>query len=157
NFKNSDGKLSSNLPIPPEQRYQLRSVKAKILEIIWCYLYSGREQQAWHSLADMWPARDIDRIRSVITSIWSHGIRAQVDGASRSPASNKKRAPIFSAGIESAGGVREVTPPQPIMLRRPPIAGIPTQNSSSELLLELVIDSAGKVRSAQPVGKSSID
>src|SRR5262249_16771508 len=39
NFKNSDGKLSSNLPIPPEQRYQLRSVKAKILEIIWCYLY----------------------------------------------------------------------------------------------------------------------
>jgi hypothetical protein len=52
-FKNSNGKLAST-PSPSAQRlHQLRGVKIKVLEVVWSYLYSGREMEAWHSLADM--------------------------------------------------------------------------------------------------------
>ncbi|HMH05531.1 MAG TPA: hypothetical protein VK579_02505, partial [Terriglobales bacterium] len=45
--------------------------------------------------------------------------------------------------------------PEPILLRRPSLLGSPDQDfPQSELLLELVIDSAGKVRSAEPAGKA---
>jgi hypothetical protein len=54
NFKNSDGNLSAN-SLSAERLHQLRGVKAKVLEIAWCCLSSGREQQAWRSLAEMWP------------------------------------------------------------------------------------------------------
>ena len=66
---------------------------------------------------------------------------------------------IFDAIGESASGKLEVTPPAPIMLRRPPLVGTPDKDLlQSELLLELVIDSAGKVRSAEPAGKAqSVD
>ena len=57
-------------------------VKLKVLEIVWSYVYSGREEEAWHSLADMWPAEDVDRIRAAILQARAHGIRAQVDGVS---------------------------------------------------------------------------
>ena len=38
NFKSSDGKLPLNSPLPAERLHQLRQVKAKVLEIVWCYL-----------------------------------------------------------------------------------------------------------------------
>ena len=50
-FKSSDGKLSPSLSA--ERLHELRGVKAKILEMIWAYLYSGREQKAWELLAEM--------------------------------------------------------------------------------------------------------
>src|SRR3989442_1163453 len=70
------------------------------------------------------------------------------------------RKELDSDGIrESASEKLEVTPPAPIMLRRPPLVGTPNKDlPQSELLLELVIDSAGKVRSAEPAGKAkSVD
>jgi hypothetical protein len=155
-FKNSDGRLASNSPLAAGRLHHARSVKAKVLEIVWYYLYSGREQQAWRSLAEMWPAVDLERIRAALINARAHGVIAQVDGVSTGPqTSRKRRATVFNAISQSAVGRIEVAPPQPIMLRRPPLAGTTNQESSSELLLELVIDGAGKVRSAEPAGKTT--
>jgi hypothetical protein len=156
NFMNSDGKLSSNTQLSAEQMHQLRGAKAKVLEIVWCYLYSGREQQAWHSLAEMWPTEDVDRIRAAIVSARARGIGAQVDGASSGPPGRRnKRAQIFDAIRESGGKQTGVTPPEPILLRYPPL-NTPDQHSlPSEALVDLVIDSAGKVRSAEATGKAT--
>jgi hypothetical protein len=66
-FKNSDGALEA---IPTsgstERLHRLRVVKIKVLEIVWAYLYSGREQDAWRSLAQMWPPADVARIRAAL-------------------------------------------------------------------------------------------
>ena len=135
-------------------------MKAKILEIVWGYLYSGREQQAWRTLAEMWPAADVARIRAAILNARVRGISTQVNGVSNArPGNRQKRVQIFDAIGESASGKLEVTPPAPIMLRRPPLVGTPDKDLlQSELLLELIIDSAGKVRSAEPAGKAqSVD
>lgn len=156
-FKDSDGQLSPDSPLSAERLHQLRGVKAKVLEIVWCYLYSGREPEAWHSLAEMWPREDIGRIRAAIVGVRAHGISAQVDGISPGhPGNRAKQAPIFNAISESAGRKLEVTPPQPIMLRHPPPPGMPDEGSSRpEVVVELVIDSAGKVRSAEPIGRAT--
>jgi hypothetical protein len=50
-FKNSDGKLSPTPSLSVEQMHHRRVTKIKVLEIVWAYLYSGREQQAWDALA----------------------------------------------------------------------------------------------------------
>src|SRR5437868_1949051 len=142
-----------------ERLHQLRLTKIKILEIIWSYLYSGREQEAWHTLNEMWPATDFDRIRTAIISSRAHGIRAQTQASSNGIVSavHKKHAHVFDAENKQQPSRRlEVIPPEPILLRRP--ASFETQAQAlpdSELLLELVIDSAGKVRSAQPSRKST--
>jgi hypothetical protein len=156
NFMSSDGKLSSDTPLPAERIHQLRDVKAKVLEIVWCYLYSGREQKAWRSLLEMWPAKDVDRIRAAIVSARARGIGAQVDGVSAGPSGKRnKHAQIFNAISDSGGNKLEVIPPAPILLRHPPL-NIPDQDSSpSEVVVDLVIDSAGKVRSAEPRGKAT--
>lgn len=57
-FKKSDGQLTATNSGSPEQVHKLRMVKIKVLEIVWSYLYSGRELDAWHFLAEMWPAGD---------------------------------------------------------------------------------------------------
>src|SRR2546425_12416343 len=47
---------------------------------------------------------------------------------------------VFDAIGESASGKLEVTPPAPIMLRRPPLVGTPDKDLlQSELLLELIV------------------
>jgi hypothetical protein len=64
-FKNSDGRLAeSQTPANADRLHRLRVAKIKVLEIVWAYLYSGREPDAWHSLAEMWPTADLDRGRS---------------------------------------------------------------------------------------------
>ena len=159
-FKSSDGKLLPDASLSAEQLHLLRGVKAKILEIVWGYLYSGREQQAWHALAEMWPAADAARIHAAILNARARGVGTQVDGVSNErPGKRQKRVQIFDAIGESASGKLEVTPPLPIMLRRPPLVGTPDKDLlPSELILELVIDSAGKVRSAEPTGRTqSVD
>ena len=155
-FKRTDGRISPDAPLSAERLHRLRGVKAKILEIVWCYLYSGREQEAWRTLAEMWPAADVDRIRAAIVSARARGISAQVNGVSTGiPANRTKRVTIFDAASASANK-SEVIPPAQILLRRPPPSG--PDVPQSELLLELVIDSAGKVRSAEAAGKTkSVD
>jgi len=80
------------------------------------------------------------------------GIPSQADGVSAGlPAHKKKHAQVFDAVSTSAPGTTlEVVPPEAILLQRPPIS---QQQGQPELLLELAVDRAGKVRSAEPVGK----
>jgi hypothetical protein len=159
-FKSSDGRLASDAPYSPQRLYQLRTVKMKVLEIVWAYLYSSREQEAWSALADMWPAADSDRIREVLLIARARGIRSQIDGVStQGPIGRKKHARIFDA--RTGWAMREgetntqlsVIPPKPILIERLPPLGISEQSlPESETGLDLVIDSAGKVRSANPSG-----
>jgi hypothetical protein len=153
-FKSSSGALTAPTALSAEQLHRLRRVKARVLEIVWSYLYSGREQEAWRSLAEMWPAADVERIRIAILDARTHGIRAEVDGVSTGPSAKKKRVALFDAASRSGPGKSEIISPRPIQLRRPPLSGPAQSLPESELLLDLVIDSAGKVRSAEPSGKT---
>jgi hypothetical protein len=169
-FKNSDGKLAVAAASPSERLLHLRSVKVNVLEIVWSYLYSGREEEAWHSLAEMWPAADIDRIRAALLNARARGIRSQVDGVTPAvPAGHERHAKIFDGTITvvaTAGltpkGVKpkqEITPPRAILMERPPPTDVyEVELARSESLLKLVIDSAGKVRSVEQMGNvDSID
>jgi hypothetical protein len=159
-FKDSDGKLTATKSVSPERLHQLRTVKIKVLEIVWAYLYSGREQDAWRSLTEMWPSADIGRIRVELENARKHGIHGQADRTwSGRPARDKKKhAQIFDAVSRSGPGSRlEVVPPKAILLQRPPTSEIPRQDEQ-ELVLDLIVDKSGKVRSADPTGKmKSVD
>jgi hypothetical protein len=153
-FKSSDGKLPAPVPFTVEalhRRARLEGVKIKVLEIVWSYLYSGRDEAAWNALAELWPDEDADRVRAAILKARATGIQTQVDGGSTDPAvSRKNHASIYDAINETEKGKRAVIPPQPILLQRPPPG--PSQQSLAygEVFLLLVIDSAGKVRSVEP-------
>jgi hypothetical protein len=166
-FRNSDGKLPVVSPLPAEQLHHLRIAKIKVLEIVWSYLYSGREQEAWHALTDMWPPSDFDRIRASIMNAYTGGIRSQLDGASggASRFHAKHFAYIYDtvtitetehADSETAKLTAD-TKPQAILLRRLPPAGIQDALPKSEEMVDLVIDTAGKVRSAKTVGAADKD
>jgi hypothetical protein len=153
-FKNSDGRLAAAPTAQSTQAlHSLRRTKIKILEIVWAYLYSGREPEAWRSLSEMWPTADVDRIRSALLSMRARGICSQTDGASLGPKGKKKRASIFDAVARTPGTRKlEVIPPQAILLERPPDPGV-LQPASSESTLDLTIDAAGKVRTAEAANK----
>jgi hypothetical protein len=165
-FKNSNGRLAPTAHFSQEDQSRserLERIKAKVLRIIWAYLYSGREEEAWKFLAEMWPAADVDRIRGSISGMRARGILAQTDGASTSLAPHAGLAKIFdlrtqAAPISEMGWGRsirtekgsQVIPPAPILIeRRAPVSASEADVALPELLVELVIDSAGKVRSAE--------
>lgn len=157
-FKNSDGKLASASSLPAAHLHRLRGVKTKVIEVIWAYLYSGREQEAWRTLAEMWPASDAERIRAAISNARNRGIHAQVDEtSSAAPAGRKKRAMVFDAVTTTGPGKTEVILPQAIQLRRPAASASEQGLPETELLLNLLIDSAGKVRSVEAAGTKSLD
>jgi hypothetical protein len=81
-FKASDGKLSTMFGLAVDKLHSLRITKVKILEIVWCYLYSRRDRDAWQALAEMWPSADFDRIHESILNTRDLGIRSEVDGVS---------------------------------------------------------------------------
>jgi len=171
-FKSSDGRLApdgfSSLEDLRQNDYLL-GVKLKVLEIVWSYLYSGREEEAWHALAGMWPPADVDRIRAAILQARARGIRAQVDGVSTAvPTGRKEHVEIFDGIRPQDGGMPTVISigrrrffdamnnaeakkpdlvlPAPIQLWSPVSMG-----ASDEIVLDLVVDAAGKVRSAEQV------
>jgi hypothetical protein len=165
-FKSSDGKLAIASAVPADRFLRLRSVKIKVLEIVWSYLYSGREQEAWRSLAEMWPAADFDRIRAALLNARTRGIRSQVDGVSTAvPRGHETHAKIFD-GTTTAVPLTGVTPkdakvkpeiiqPRAILMeRQPPVTAVEKELAQSESLLKLVIDSAGKVRSVEEMGNA---
>lgn len=158
-FQNSDGKLASARSQPAERLHKLRRTKARILEIVWAYLYSGREEQAWRSLAEMWPTNDAARVREAIVSARAHGISAQLAAASSEPSPKReKRVTIFDAVMRSEHGKPEVVPPEPILLLRSPGTQASGEESDKlETMVDLVVDSAGKVRSAEAAGKAQVD
>ena len=156
-FKNSDGALSAEARLPVERLHRLRNTKAKVLEIVWNYLYSGREEEAWRALSQMWPAADLSRIQTAIVNARARGIRAQTAASAARRGKRQKKVQIFDAITRSRTGKMEVAPPQPIVLRRPPSAATENKDTlASEALVLLVIDSAGKVRSAQAAAKTRI-
>lgn len=163
-FKTSDGKLGAASAVPAARLIQLRTVRMRVLEIVWAYLYSGREQEAWHSLAEMWPTADFERIRSALMNARSHGIRAQVDGVSTPVRpSRESHAKIFddTTFVAPTPGLTPkdvslqppITPPRAILMERPPpVTALEIGLAQTESELVLVIDSAGKVRSVEEVG-----
>jgi hypothetical protein len=166
-FKSSDGKLAVPSTIPAERFSHLRSIKVRVLEIAWSYLYSGRDQEAWRSLSEMWPSADLDRIRAALLNARTHGILSQVDGVSTPvPAGHETHAKIFDGttivsatpGLAPKGLAKlkpEITTPRAILMERlPPSDVYEAELMRSESLLKLVIDSAGKVRSVEVMGNA---
>jgi hypothetical protein len=162
-FKQSDGVLSPSIHRPNDELHRLIRTKIAVLEIVWSYLYSGRESQAWSTLHDMWPSSDVERIRVAISNAHLHGILRGVDHSSRG-SSHGHHATIYDATgisyvqaglnpVNGTPGVNNEPPivqPKSILLRRPP----PEAGESlarDEETIELVVDAAGKVRSAKIV------
>lgn len=139
-FKRSDGKLAAPVAAP------LLAVKTQILELVWAYLYSNREKQAWQTLADMWPAGDVVRIRSAILQMRAHGLRAQVDAVSTA-------LPPLETEIQHSKIYDSASKPaRPIMVRLYRAAGV--GNKRGKLRVDLMIDAAGKVWSVKVSGKT---
>lgn len=164
-FKRSDGVLSSSKGRSSEELHRLIRTKIAVLEIVWSFLYSRRESEAWSALEDMWPSSDVERIRVAISNARQHGILKGVDRSSRGP-SRKHHAKIYDAvgsssgivqmSMNPAGGAPDtnidppVTQPESILLRRPPPEAGESLSREDEIV-ELVVDAAGKVRSAKIV------
>lgn len=134
-FKLSDGAAPSQ---------PLLAVKAQVLELVWAYLYSNREKQAWQVLAEMWPPADVARIRSAIVQARARGLSSQIGGVSQTvPPAEPEHVRIFDSPKVRA---------RPIMVRYyPPASG---QTWRGNLKVKLVVDFAGKVWSVQVSGKN---
>lgn len=88
-FHDSDGRLRPAPTMSAAELERLRGVrqtKIKVLEIVWAYLYSGRERQASNALAEYWPAADRDRIWTAILDARGRGLRTQLPQGSGAPA-----------------------------------------------------------------------
>jgi hypothetical protein len=158
-FKASDGKLTADSPNSAERLHLMRLMKIKVLELVWAYLYSGRDDEGWRSLAEMWPTSDLNRIRSALLQARTEGIRHEADSVSAGPSpGKKKRTQIFEASrIPGSARRVEVIPPRDILLQLPPMSD-PREPAppSPELLFDLIIDAAGKVRAAEPAEKTKV-
>lgn len=154
-FNSSDGRLAAGTASTPERMHRLRRVKIGVLEIVWSYLNSGREKEGWSALRDLWPATDLERVRAAIVKARERGVHAQGDGVAP-PAHKKKRATIYDLTM-SQGDQSEVVSPQPILLRRPPPPASQLGVARAETSVDLIIDSAGKVRSAESVNSIDAD
>jgi hypothetical protein len=55
-----------------------KDAKGVVLEIVFSYLYSGRETQAWQTLEEMWPADDQARVRRLITQTRAKGLLSKL-------------------------------------------------------------------------------
>jgi len=165
-FKSSNGRLAPTAHFSQEDlRHSeaLERTKIGVLQIVWSYLYSGREEEAWKWLAEMWPAADVDRIHAAIVDTRARGILAQIDGVSPRTNSNAGPAKIFDLRTEVVPASQmpwgrsirvenrtQVIPPAAILIeRRAPVGTSEADLALPELLVEMVIDSAGKVRSAE--------
>lgn len=163
-FRQSDGNLSNERVQGTQPPARLLGTKIKVLEIVWAYLYSGREQQARDTLAEMWPSSDLDRIRAAIIAAQSRGLRTQVDGVSHTthPFRQTHSAEIYQGlggtSVFGSPGSRlddlwklrsqhADTVPLQIVLKVPPPPG--GHQSTQGKQMELVIDEAGKVRSVR--------
>ncbi len=146
-FKQSDGVLRVGSIPDPARFHRLRLVKVQVLEIVWAYLTSGREQDAWRSLQDVWPERDAKRVRAAIASARAAGIHSQIDVKwAGPPRARKRQVPILKQ--------TDVTPAAAIHIWRAPLPGVAEPHlSDPEVVLELVIDTAGKVYAVE----SSLD
>jgi hypothetical protein len=56
-----------------------------ILKVVLSYLYSGREQQAWRELNEMWPASDVQRIKNLILKTRGDGVLSEIGALDSDP------------------------------------------------------------------------
>ncbi len=54
--------------------FGVRKTKSLVLRIVLAYLYSGREEEAWKTLEEMWPPKDKERIRKLILETRAGGV-----------------------------------------------------------------------------------
>jgi hypothetical protein len=112
----------------------------------------------------------VDRIRAAILSARDRGMRAQLDGSATPVRPGREiHVKIFDGttyvsatpGVTPKGAKpkQEITSPRAILMERPPPATAKEiELAKTEAQVELVIDSAGKVRSVEEVGKfESVD
>jgi hypothetical protein len=57
---------------------QLPTVR-RVLTIVVNYLYSGREEQAWKALDELWPASDEGRVKNLILERRARGLLKQLN------------------------------------------------------------------------------
>ena len=163
-FKETDGKLDSIFLLPADKAHSLVTTKIRVLEIAWCYLYSGREAETWNALRDLWPAADFERARSAILETQKRGIRKQVDGVSTSTLPVKiKHLHIYdtqtefrNSGLAGGASARAAwitdTNPTPIYLHSECAeANCAFKHSAADFLVDLRVDDAGKVLAAKLV------
>src|ERR1700761_5243443 len=155
-FKKSDGNLTDRSSLAIAEAHGLTTTKVKILEIVWAYLYSGREQEAWAKLAAMWPDADAERIKAAIQKAQAAGMRSRVDGVAGHAGGLhvKKHAMVFDAETQYEKQDAKTlfladTVPQEILLRRPPLPATAQASLHDETVLYLTLDAAGKVRSVK--------
>lgn len=55
-----------------------KDAREVVLEIVFSYLYSGREPEAWKTLDEMWPAKDRQRIQSLIVQTQAKGLLSRL-------------------------------------------------------------------------------
>ncbi len=140
-FKASDGKLDAHT-VPPA----LLRVKKQALELVWAYLYSDRQEQAWQVLAKLWPAADLARIRAAILQARRRGMRAQVDSVSNAlPPLEVEHSRIYDSTTK---------PARPILVRYYPSAE--AAGLRGKLKVKLVVDAAGKVWSVKVSGRDKL-
>ncbi|MCU1302961.1 MAG: hypothetical protein JWQ87_3245 [Candidatus Sulfotelmatobacter sp.] len=60
----------------------------RVLTIVVNYLYSGREEQAWKALEELWPASDQGRVKGLILERRGRGLLKQINGANAIAASD---------------------------------------------------------------------
>ena len=113
---------------------------------MWGYLYSGREKEAWRALADMWPNGDVERIRSEIIAARARGMHVQLDGVSNVVAPTDENPVMVYDSTDK--------PARPMMVRYyPPSGATDAPLLKGKVRVNLVVDSAGKVRSVKVSGK----
>lgn len=166
-FKRGDGKTAPLAVVAtgqPPQPSRLRLAKTRVLEIAWSYLYSGREEEGWRTLSEMWPAPDLNRIRTALQNARAHGILSQTDGVSVPIAPSRQiHAKVFDGTItvSATPGITpkdvkpkpEITPPKAILMEREPPSDVyEAEMARTESILKLIIDCAGKVRSVEVLG-----
>jgi len=169
-FRSTNGTLNLSTIHAAARLQRLLRVKAQVLEIVWSYLYSDRETEAWQALGAMWPGTDIGRIHSLLATLRTRGILAQTDGAEHKSGlwPLKVHTEIYDITSPDAGATNDlsssislapsshpkeaaISEPKSIRLRRPPEPqGSQAQLNANELL-GLVVDAAGKVHSARIV------
>jgi hypothetical protein len=149
-FQLSDGQLLVHIGASSAEitrNHRLRKAKIQALEIAWAYLYTGREKEARQALDELWPKSDVNRIYAAIVSAKAQGIASQLDPPP--PLDHKSKA--TAAWVYTR---HEASSPIAIMMRVYPPPDSSSVMQRGDVLLELIIDSAGKVRSIEKNGDS---
>lgn len=176
-FKNSDGRFDRIPPWETDKIRSLQNTKTKVLEMVWGYLYSGREEKAWQVLGEMWPSADLSRIRALLVKAHAGGICSEVDGVSRPGFKPRKlshvhvydmtqmkrtvdadaaaftRFPQAASSANDAEPPSDVTRPHVISLNTPsqPESGVSFPRQG--VRVDMIVDVAGKVKEATLVNE----